>query len=1018
MGLSRRTFSVLAGTAALGFTLGGSEGTPNSATASRRVTTGPAPGPPAADGVGHTVGFDRYSLLVDGRRLVLWSGEMHPFRLPSPSLWRDVLQKMRAHGYNAVSVYVSWNYHSPAPGSYDFTGVRDLDLFLRTAAETGLYVILRPGPYINAEVDGGGFPGWLTVTEGRARTSDPAYLRYADEWLGEVNRIVARHQFTRGTGTVLLYQIENEYDAYVTEPAGRDYMSHLYKKVRTDGIDVPLFHNDKGHDGKGRDGKGHDDQGPNGYWTPGSFDTGGEKGHWLYGFDGYPSPEQVPPDWGHFGPGGARGGATASPKTPGFVAEFSGGGLDPWGGAAFQGKGYAQARRTRDAAYERRFYLTNLANGITLHNVYMTFGGTSWGWLPAPVVYTSYDYGAAFDEGRVATAKLAPMHQTGHLLQRQPDFARLRPAAAVKPADERLKAYHLTNPDTGAHVYVLRNDSTERVTTTLPGTAFDVPVSVPAKDARMLATDMDLGQWKLRYSTVQPMFCVTAGRQDIAVFAGPRGEMAQVVLDCALEPTTTRLDPDPAWVYDRGLLRVTAPLGAGGLTRVKVEGGGHDRSLLLLFVDDATSLRLFPRDTPSGSVLVYGPALVRDVTLRDSTVQLTGDTVAATGLEVWGPRGITDVTWNGSPVRSRVSGTGSLLALRPLPGVGRVALPALDGGWRRRTENPESAPDFDDSAWTVADRKTSHSVTPVPDGRPVLFADDYGFHYGDVWYRGHFTAAADAVESVSLAYSTGTQGLLMAWLDGEPLGTHRMPVPDNSTARKGSWAATATFAVPEKVRDKLAARLAESDDERILSVLVRRMQHDQDGKALDSHKVARGLTEVTFKGASPKVSWRVQGETAPDPVRGPQNNGGLYGEREGWHLPGFDDADWEKGEKAELPRDERRQGVTWYRTTFRLAVPPGTDASIGLVLDDDPARAYRAQIFLNGWNMGQYVNDVGPQHTFVLPNGILRTRGSNTLALAVLSDGTTGAGPKDVRLTLLGAAAGGVPVTPVASPGR
>jgi hypothetical protein len=60
--------------------------------------------------------------------------------------------------------------------------------------------------------------------------------------------------------------------------------------------------------------------------------------------------------------------------------------------------------------------------------------------------------------------------------------------------------------------------------------------------------------------------------------------------------------------------------------------------------------------------------------------------------------------------------------------------------------------------------------------------------------------------------------------------------------------------------------------------------------------------------------------------------------------------------------------------------------------------------------MGQYINDVGPQHTFALPNGVLRTRGSNTLALAVLSDGTTEAGPKDVRLTLLGATAGGVPV--------
>jgi hypothetical protein len=63
--------------------------------------------------------------------------------------------------------------------------------------------------------------------------------------------------------------------------------------------------------------------------------------------------------------------------------------------------------------------------------------------------------------------------------------------------------------------------------------------------------------------------------------------------------------------------------------------------------------------------------------------------------------------------------------------------------------------------------------------------------------------------------------------------------------------------------------------------------------------------------------------------------------------------------------------------------------------------------------MGQYINDVGPQHTFVLPNGILRTRGSNTIALAVLSDGTTLSGPSEVRLTLLGAAAGGVPVAPV-----
>ncbi|MGV9991827.1 glycoside hydrolase family 35 protein [Streptomyces sp. NPDC003374] len=988
MALSRRSFSALAGTAALGLALGGSGGPgAPSAYAARSVPTGPPPPPPSADGRRHSVGFDRHSLLVDGRRLVLWSGEMHPFRLPSPSLWLDVLQKMRAHGYNAVSVYVAWNYHSPAPGRYDFTGVRDLDLFLRMAAQTGLYVVLRPGPYINAEVDGGGFPGWLTVTEGSARTADPVYLKHVDEWLTRVDAIAARHLYTRGGGTVLLYQIENEYDAHVDEPAGRAYMSHLYKKVRADGIDVPLFHNDKAR---------------NGYWIPGSFDTGGESGRWLYGFDGYPSPSQPPPDWGRFGTGGRTGGATASPRTPGFLPEFGGGWFDPWGGIFFKGKGYAEARRTRDAAYERRFHLTNLANGITLHNVYMTYGGTSWGWLPAPVVYTSYDYGAALDEGRRPTSKLVPMHQTGHMLQRIPDFARLDPAADVKAPG--LKVYHLANPDTDAHVYVVRNDGDEEVSSRLPAAGEELPVTVPARDARLLVTGLDLGGRRVRYATAQPMLFMTADGQDVAVFCGRRGDMARVVLESAEEPLVTRLSQQAAYVYDQGLVHIVVPLGAGGLIGVRVEGDEGARPLLLLFADEATSVRLWPYETPSGSLLVYGPALLRTAAVHDRTLRLTGDTVEATGLEVWGPRGTRSVTWNGRPVRTSPTGSGSLRATAPLPGVPEVELPVL-GGWRMRHENPESAPSFDDSGWQPADRTSSHSTTPVPEGRPVLFADDYGFHYGDVWYRGTFTDAT-GVEAVSLAYSTGTQGLLMAWLDGEPLGTHRMPVPDNGTIRRGTWQATARFAVRERLR---------TPGRHVLSVLVRRMAHDQDGGSRDTHKAARGLTAVDFTGGAPEVRWRIQGAAAPDPVRGPLNNGGLFGEREGWHLPGFPDHDWER---ATFPRAARRQGVTWYRTTFKLAVDPGVDASIGLTLEDDPHRAWRAQIFLNGWNMGQYVNDVGPQHTFVLPNGILRTRGENTLALAVLSELTTPAGPGRVRLTLLGSAAGGVPVTPVACPGR
>jgi beta-galactosidase GanA len=195
--------------------------------------------PPAAAGPRHTVTYDHYSLKIDGRRVLLRAAEFHYFRLPSPDLWRDILEKYRAAGFNAVSLYFDWAYHSPEPGRYDFTGVRDVDRLLRTAEQSGLYVIARPGPYINAETTGGGFPGWLKNVPGRARSSAPGYTAAYRDWLGHIDRIIAPHQITRG-GSVVLYNAENEY-AQNTDAA---YMEDIQNTARGDGIDVPTTTND------------------------------------------------------------------------------------------------------------------------------------------------------------------------------------------------------------------------------------------------------------------------------------------------------------------------------------------------------------------------------------------------------------------------------------------------------------------------------------------------------------------------------------------------------------------------------------------------------------------------------------------------------------------------------------------------------------------------------------------------------------------------------------------------------
>ncbi len=311
--------------------------------------------------------YDGYSFMVDGQRTYLWSGEFHYFRLPSPSLWLDIFEKMKAAGFNTTSLYFDWGYHSPAPGVYDFSGVRNIDELLDMAAEAGLYVIARPGPYINAEADGGGFPGWLSTTPGNTRTSDPLYLQYSDQWQTQIDQIIARHQITNGGGSVIAYQVENEY--YTGTATGQTYMKHLEDKARADGITVPLIGNNNGTFNSGT----------------AQLDVDGE--------DSYPQGFNCsnPTSWS-----GVPNISSDHPAgRPLITNEFQGGAFDPWGGP-----GYDNCAQLINDQFASVFYKQNIAVGATGQNFYMLFGGTNWGWLGEPENYSSYDYGAAIRETR------------------------------------------------------------------------------------------------------------------------------------------------------------------------------------------------------------------------------------------------------------------------------------------------------------------------------------------------------------------------------------------------------------------------------------------------------------------------------------------------------------------------------------------------------------------------------------------------------------------------------------------
>ncbi len=954
--------------------------------------------PVGAAPLAHQIGWDKYSLTIDGKRTFIWSGEFHPFRLPSPSEWLDVLEKMKAEGYDAVSLYFDWAYHSPASGVYDFTGVRNMDEVLDMAAKVGLYVI------------GGGYPGWLTTQAGRARTAATDYLAAADQWLNQIDQILRRHQLTNGTGTVILYQLENELAN--TGSSEQAYLQHLASTVRADGISVPLFSNDKGR---------------NGFWVPSSSTVPGTvTGPTdLYAFDGYPGgtchTDGTPggpgtaPDWGLYGVGGAKGGASASPQTPGYAAEFGGGWFDYWGSV-----GTYRCMSVREGpGYEREFYDTNIANGLTLQNFYMTFGGTSWGWLPAPVVFTSYDYGAAIDESRQLRPKASTMKELGYFLRSVTPVSEMDKGSAVTPSATNVKVYHNVDPTTGTALYVAMHNPSNATTNDsftfpidTPDGSYTVPLTINGQDAKLLVANYDMDGQHLVYSTSEIMTHLARADGDLALLHGRSGEAGQTVLRYASQPTVTVLSgtATSAWDASTGDLRLSYT--HSGLTEVRISGGGR-RPLTLLLADDATADTFWQQDTTAGPVLVRGPELVRTATVAGPRLMLTGDTSTGNGLEVWAPAHTKAVTWNGIPVPAKPTAAGSLAARRDLPDPAPVTLPALTD-WKYSTESPEAGPSFVDSTWAVADRTSTNSTTKPPAGQPVLTADDYGFHTGDVWYRGHYAVTGTAADTIALTYGGGGAGLLQVWLDGRYLGQNVLPTGVSSPPTTG----TATFTIPPELRTVGAHEI---------SVMVRDDSHNEDGGVNDAQKEGRGLISVATTAAGIAVdegiSWRLQGnqggEQITDPVRGALNNGGLYGERAGWSLPNHPDANWAS---ATLPASTAAvPGTSWYRTTFTLDVPRSDDASLGLTIGDPStprsAANYRALIFVNGWNMGQYIANIGPQHTFVVPNGVLNPHGRNTVAIAVSSDGGTGNGLEQVSLTNLGTVRGGVPVAMDNSPG-
>ena len=178
------------------------------------------------------------TFLLNGKPFVVKAAEVHYPRIPEP-YWEQRILSCKALGMNTLCLYVFWNLHEQHPGEFDFSGNKDIAKFCRLAQKHGMYVIVRPGPYVCAEWEMGGLPWWLLKKKDvQLRTLDPYYMERVGIFMNEVGKQLADLQISRG-GNIIMVQVENEYGSYgINKP----YVSAIRDIVKKAGFtDVPLF---------------------------------------------------------------------------------------------------------------------------------------------------------------------------------------------------------------------------------------------------------------------------------------------------------------------------------------------------------------------------------------------------------------------------------------------------------------------------------------------------------------------------------------------------------------------------------------------------------------------------------------------------------------------------------------------------------------------------------------------------------------------------------------------------------
>ena len=349
----------------------------------------------------HTFSLSPDNFLLDGKPFQMISGEIHPARVPK-EYWRHRIQMAKAMGCNTIAAYIFWNYHETSPGKFDFkTANRDISRFIKIAQDEGMWVLLRPGPYVCAEWDFGGLPPYLLkIPDIKVRCMDPRYMKAVERYINTFSKIVKPLLITNG-GPILMVQIENEYGSFGND---KNYLEALRKIWLKNGIDVPFYTADGA--------------------TPYMLEAGNIDGAAL-GLDSGSNENDF------------EQAKNRNPNVPAFSSETYPGWLTHWG------EKWARPDTT-DLMKEVKFLMDNKKS----FNFYVVHGGTNFGFTAGANSggkgyepdLTSYDYDAPINEQGSPTPKyFALRNLISHYVGKLPEIP--KPIHTIEIPEIKMESF-------------------------------------------------------------------------------------------------------------------------------------------------------------------------------------------------------------------------------------------------------------------------------------------------------------------------------------------------------------------------------------------------------------------------------------------------------------------------------------------------------------------------------------------------------------------------------------------------